>query len=384
MEIRALAGVKPGSWRDRAGAFSLYFGDEPFFHFDLDGRWQRIYDAGTHFRKALDNSVDALERRREGAGLVMRRRSLSFAEIADLDAKARATALDLLDDLGHGRDTLVPPPDGSPPLGIDELRELLERVTRWDADAWFRHREAYLAAYHAPPPPPPDQKLAVVFETRRAADGAPREPREFAAHAGRVLALYGRRIEQANGAYLADAQPDRLTSYLEAIRRLDPDGRLRRVGSDLRIGPDDPFPDATCWAAHRALGLERLWIEVASGPAEARRGFGDASTNDGLRRAVATLHAAGTAVSLGVHAYTGDREFSTTRHQPETIALIASLDLRPGDVVFVMEAGGASDNATLEPGEQAPAERLGGELLAGLRAVKPPGVKVVPYDPDKS
>ena len=52
-------GLRDGSGRlvfagQKRGVFSLYFDDELICHFDLEGRWQRAYVAGLHYRKALD------------------------------------------------------------------------------------------------------------------------------------------------------------------------------------------------------------------------------------------------------------------------------------------------------------------------------------------
>src|SRR5215210_6854614 len=85
-----LAGFKPGG-------FSIYRGDEPIVHFDLEGRWQRAFVADAHYRKGLDTTVDRIDRVREGTNLVLRRRTLDPAEAADLDASIRATVLDLID-----------------------------------------------------------------------------------------------------------------------------------------------------------------------------------------------------------------------------------------------------------------------------------------------
>ena len=64
----------------RPGVFSLYFGDAPIYHFDLEGRWQRAFVAGTHYLKGLDATVQAIDRVREGANLVLKRRTLGYAE----------------------------------------------------------------------------------------------------------------------------------------------------------------------------------------------------------------------------------------------------------------------------------------------------------------
>src|ERR1700730_8613551 len=79
------------------GAFSLYFGDEPIDHFDLEGRWQRVFQNGIHYLKALDTSVVALDRIREGENLVLHRRPLSDQEITALDDAVQARAINLLE-----------------------------------------------------------------------------------------------------------------------------------------------------------------------------------------------------------------------------------------------------------------------------------------------
>src|SRR4051794_41126248 len=79
----------------KRGGFSIYFGDGPIFHFDLEGRWQRAYWEGTHYRKALDGTIDAIERPREAGNMVLRRRTLDFAEMTNLDESIREMVLDL-------------------------------------------------------------------------------------------------------------------------------------------------------------------------------------------------------------------------------------------------------------------------------------------------
>src|SRR6516162_2921174 len=94
----------------RPGVFSLYFGDAPIYHFDREGRWQRAFVGGTHYLKGLDATVQAIDRVREGENLVLKRRTLGYAESSDLDAQVRTAALDLLDKLNTGRlESLAPP-----------------------------------------------------------------------------------------------------------------------------------------------------------------------------------------------------------------------------------------------------------------------------------
>ena len=117
----------------KAGAFSLYFGDAPIYHFDLEGRWQRAFVEGIHYLKGLDAEVQAIDRVREGPNLVLHRRRLGDAETGDLDGLIRGVALELLADLDAGRLMLQSPPSGkAEPLGRDELDDFLGRIGRWD------------------------------------------------------------------------------------------------------------------------------------------------------------------------------------------------------------------------------------------------------------
>lgn len=129
----------------KRGAFSLYFDDEPIYHFDLDGRWQRAYVDGDHYRKALGQSVDRIGRTRVDEGIALSRHVASRTEIDSLDDSIRATALDVSVGLSEGRFAIVPPPDPSAALGVEDLRDLLDRVATWDAAAWFSRREDWTA-----------------------------------------------------------------------------------------------------------------------------------------------------------------------------------------------------------------------------------------------
>src|SRR5436309_1229928 len=86
----------------KRGALSIYVDDAPILHFDLEGRWQRLFEAGTHYRKALDGGIDAIDRVRRGPNLVLGRRALSYAEASDLDADVRERAIGLAADLDAG------------------------------------------------------------------------------------------------------------------------------------------------------------------------------------------------------------------------------------------------------------------------------------------
>jgi hypothetical protein len=324
------------------GAFSLYSGDEPIYHVDLEGRWQRVYREGTHYRKALDNTVDAIDRVREGAGLVLRRRTLTYAEVADLDAEVRGAAIELLDGLGAGQFEIVLPPASTQPLGPDDLRELLGRIAGWDAVAWFAHRERYLDTYGVIPFLPPDAHASIVLQATLGHErGEPyvRTVAEFEEHARKVAKLWGRRSAQARSVFLAGAdvlwQPfDNLVGYCQASSDVFPAEPIDVTLDDFRPG----LPDRAGWERLRALRLGRVNILIASAEV------------DGLRSAVAEMKAAG--LALGVVLFSGT-----------TAAAVNELELSRGDLVYLVDTA-----EVLKP---------------QLEPVRGKGARVVIYNPEK-
>ncbi len=309
------------------GGFSLYHGDEPHYHLDLEGRWQRAYVGGTHYIKGIDGTVHALERRREESSLVLHRRLVGFIAAMDLDARVRQAAIDLLSDLGAGRLLRIPPAEGGQLLDDDELTDLLDRVTRWDTNTWFHQRELYHALLGAPPLLPPDAQHAVVLQASvfepPSADGSgppslePRPLDDFEDHARKVVALQGRRLAQCRRVFLAGdvlhLPLHQALGYFEAIARVFPLGdetapaRLSDLPVDaVRLGGIDvslfdlrfPLPDRDGWKRLKAKHLGRVTLGVSSGDLEVRRDFGPSWSDPELRQTVTALKAAGVPVSL--------------------------------------------------------------------------------------
>ncbi len=366
----------------KRGAFSLYFDDEPIYHFDLEGRWQRAFVGGAHFLKGLDGAVRTVDRTRETGPLALERRPLPFAEAADLDARARQVAIDLLDQLGSSQFDLIPPPPGIEPLDPSELRDLLERVLAWDASAWFAHRERFLATYGPPPYLPPDAHQAVILQAtlgptatfgsgRITPDGEGtyiRDPSEFAQHAREVATLLGRGILQLRDVFLGGSDvlrlpPDHLAECLKAIAQTFPllPGARGRRPRDL---PDDaPGLDGIATFLDRfeppmfgvddllrlkGLGLTRVTLGIESGDPDLRAKFGKVWTDDNLQTIAADLDAAGIAVNLAILADPPGAA-SSGRHAEATAALVESLPLRPGAWVTLVAVGEPSPIQGLDP-----------------------------------
>jgi hypothetical protein len=410
------AGFKPGG-------FSLYFGDEPYIHFDLEGRWQRALIGGTHYLKALDGSIESIDRDRlDGAGLVLRRRRLSFAEAADLDADIRGKAIDILDGLESGRLRLEPPSGRAEPIDRSAVSEFLDRVASWDAAAWFRQREDYLATYGPPPFLPPSCSSPIILQATlgdpgghpfggsEAVEPLVRTPEEFEAHARRVASLLGRRAAQARGVVLCGAgvlrRPDEAVSaYLDIAAAVFPivGGARPRLsqrpeGTPLLDGIyaflDDfapPRPGADALRRYRERHLRRVDLGVESGSAEVRSLYGRSWSDDDLRDSVADLKAADIETSVVLLIGSGGVEGSEA-HVRGSIDLIGSLALGREDLVYLVDAdeiGGETRRSLLisagrSPLSEADKDRERAAIregLAGVRAAK--GFKLLAYTMQK-
>lgn len=376
----------------RRGGFSLYFGDAPFFHFDLEGRWQRAIIDQTHYLKGLDGAVHALDRIREGASLVLRRRRLGDSESADLDATIRATSLDLLGRLD--RDELIPlnPGERGRPLELDRLCDFLRRISDWDAPLWLAHRERFRATYGSLEFLPPEGSGAVVIQAV-VDDGKNLEA--FERHLGDVAALWGRRLLQARLLYLAGPlvlkQPHRVVEeWLEATARIFPMGPAADDESPRFNGVHaflcdfaTPRPDQAAWTRYHELGLSRVSLDVVSGDPAVRSNHGRTWADHELIQTIAGLKGAGLGASVLLLVGAAGRAHAEA-HRQGTVRLLESLALGKGDIVFLL------DERELPRLDNPPDPIAGDEWLElqqslkdALAPLKKRGVKVVPYTMEK-
>ena len=188
-----------------------------------------------------------IDRVREGANLVLKRRTLSYAEASDFDARVRSMALELMSDIDAGRTTTRAPRGQGAPLINDELRDFLDRISDWDSAAWFAHTRAVPGDLR-----PPALLAARVPECRRPPGhfGTPGGPdfrpvsrgraivsaRRVRAARREVAALLGRRLLQSRidlpgrERRLAPPGPG-CPAYLDTINRTFP---IRRHGRKRR------------------------------------------------------------------------------------------------------------------------------------------------------
>ena len=399
------------------GGFSIYHDDAPLFHFDLEGRWQRAFIDGIHDVKGLDGSIDALERPREGVAMVLRRRRLSFAEGADLDAFIRESCLKLIEDIHSGRFEPIMPPAFAKFLSPEDLLEFLEKIVSWDSSAWFKNREGYLAAYGPLPFLPPDGQNSLILQaTIGHAEGvsfglAPREehvvrsPGELSEHLRDVRKFLGKRLSQCRGVFLGGSDllrrpAEEVESALNAIATefpIDPDTKGRRLTELAEDQPRlsgistflddfrDPLPNSSALKSFRDLHLRRVFLGIESGDPEIRSLFGKSWTDDSLRALTANLKGNGIELSILILDAPGGLERRTS-HIAKTVDLLSKLELARGDLVYLLDAnevGGETFRAALLSHGLTPAPRTFDGLSPFKQALVPFGIKMLSYSLEK-
>jgi hypothetical protein len=404
----------------KQGAFSLYFGDMPIYHFDLEGRWQRAFVKGTHYLKGLDATVHAIDRVRDGPNLVLKRRTLANAEADDLDARIRATARDLIADLDADRlGQVVPVSRKAQPLAINDLRNFLGRICSWDSAAWLAHRERYLTEYHALPFLPPECQSAVIlqatvgnsagvgFDGPAIDEAYTLSAIQFARHTKRVAKLWGQRLLQSHVIYLAG--DDALHRPVEQVAAI-----LSTIGQTFRIVPrargekaelfeaedtpcfdgvhafmdnfDLPRPNCAGWSALAERGLVRISLGVESGDLAIRKTYKKSWADDDLQATVAECKAAGLGVSLLTLVGAGGAERSGP-HVESTVRMFESLEVGAGDFVFLLderelgEPHSIDESITPLRGQAWLEQRA--QLKEAFAPLKKRGVKVLPYTMEK-
>ncbi|QDV32972.1 hypothetical protein [Tautonia plasticadhaerens] len=382
------------------GAASIYLGDEPSYHFDLEGRWHRCYSSPSHYLRRLDGSTQAIDRPRVGRNMRLDRRTLDPSEADRLDASIRAMALGLADRIASGSVTLVDPPPPARPIGADGLRTLLGRVSAWDASAWAEHRRRYRSTYGPNPFLPPDGLDALVLQATVGppAGGGPvhRNPEAFERHCRDVAGLLGMGVVPYRSLFLAG--PDSLRRPADEVeaslriaravfplaegpappRRSDlPVERPHREGIHAFVGRSSgPIPGPEDWGRFRALGLRRVAVGIEAGDDP---GSDDTTTPPEDVGPIAS-GAKGAGIAVSVVTWIGpdgipDRDGSTA----SAIALVRSLGLGKGDHVYLV---GGEERPGAPPDRRAAGRGSAreAELMEGLISLRrSDGVKVLPY-----
>lgn len=334
------AGVKHGGW-------SLYLDDEPHLHLDLEGRWQRAFRAGVHYRKGLDGQVVAMDRDRSGGAWTLGRRRVEKPQADVLEVWVRETLERFRIELRECLRERLEPAGAGRALDVVELISRLDRALRWDEAAWERQHRLWADVYAPAAFVPADATQAVLVQATIGERGGTdcwgretealrvRSSASLVDHLREIRTLHGRRLSQARSVFLAgpDAllQPfETVAAWLEAIRLELPMG-TRPMGRPSERPEDDvALSGVECfvcgkkgvghkaenWGRLRSLGLTRVTVGLPPGTGSEREWV------QGLKQA---------GIAVGVVARTVPEEGGLLRLAER----IARLPLERGDRVLI-------------------------------------------------
>jgi hypothetical protein len=343
----------------RRGAFSIYIEESPFFHFDLEGRWQRVYIDSAHFRKALDGSIVRLDRIRSERNMILHRHHLSTPEALALDERIRNHALQIRHEILDPATRFVELPNLIQPLSQTECTKLLDRIIAWDASAWNKQFEQYRQTYSGEIgvlPPDAVQSLALQATLPKSPESTEPNPAvrslaDFQQHLERVRALQGRRILQATGLFLGGGDVTRildLPAYLEAATRAFPLAQTELRPRTLRELPENephltrfdlliedlrpPHPDCAAWKAISAAGVTRVSVLLGSTDPSLRHQLGFQGEPEFALEIIRQLKAARLATGLII--WTG---LANAVPLVELCELVNELPLDRSDLIFLID-----------------------------------------------
>ena len=423
-----LMGFKPG-------ACSIYFDDAPIYHFDLEGRWQRAFIEadlsapdtpknlagvpGTHYLKSLDTSTVGLMRVREANEIKIQRRTLGYAETVDLDESIRSMAMTLHARIASGELQPVAPPSEGRTAGkaVDtaDLLDFLERIADRDSSAWSGQKQQFMGTFGPLPMSPPGSPGLMVIQATMGDVSEPaigfggarttpihvRTDEEFKKHLQQVVSLWGRRLPQARGIYLAGSdllhQPMPVVlNYLDQIseaisgssidilaRVIDPVQRPQKSDISLMTHRlDGPAPTVEMLEEYRKRGVTHLTIGVESLNETVRLTYGRSWTNQDLVQWIQNAKEASLPLSMVL--LIGAGGIDQPEDQAETISVLDELPWSEGTVIYLLDAAETVDGTPNEPSiAESNAAALHSMRAELATALKPRKVKVAHYTLEK-
>jgi radical SAM family protein len=282
-----------------------------------------------------------------------------------------------------------------------EGRRRLEEILAWTPERLLSEGGRFAAAYEPLGILPPDQYLAIVLQATQGCswnrctfcDFYHRRPfrsrtvEEFGQHVRAVGDLLGRGALMRRRIFLADGDAlvlsnTRLLPLMAMARAAFPH---RPLGGfvDVFAGQGKPVAE---WSALREAGLERVQVGLETGHDALLAWLDKPGSAREARDFVGTLKEAGLAVSVILLCGVGGARFALA-HTDNTVALIRSLPLAAGDIVYLspfLEREGSvySTRARgegvepLAPGDIESQHQVFREAVRNAH----PGVKAVRYD----
>lgn len=389
----------------------LAVGDHDVSSWDLGGRPYVLVRGGVTYRRGLDGRMLAKGRAWHGDVATPFRRRLDEVAARDVAEPARGEA-------AAARAAL---PADAP----DAARARLDAVVAMDGVALARDAERFRAIYSPVGILPPDQYLAIVVQATvgcswnqcrfcslyAGVSFRVRTEAEFRAHLNAVHDYLGPALPLRRSVFVGAANAlcvarPRLEPLLRAVADVFPlvepglPAAERRAALEATPGAVTglhAFVDAWTgerktvdeWRAYGALGLRRVYVGLETGDPALLDFLGKPGDPDGAVALVRGLREAGIAAGVIVLAGAGGRRFAVA-HAERTAAVLARMELRAGDLVYVSDLQPDANAAYAAVARTAGVEALAPEELqqqrAALTAAVPRGAagpKVARYDLDE-
>ncbi len=338
----------------KADGVSIYEGDAPITHFDLNGRWVRAYRDDRHYLRALDGRVIAVDRPREDGQMVLDRRVLERPEADTLDERIRAWVAAIARDVEQRAVQLEPTPDTS--VEVDRLTKTLKTIVEQTAEAWRSQEQLWTSTYRRfgflPPETHrtirvqacPGEVDGIGFGGSEAEVGDISVICDLNAHLQAIAELERRRLDNPRpisygegGALLQGPEVvgEQLRRIRDWIARDDNETAARPVvGFVHQLGA---LPIALAvWRSWAEAGLTRVDLGIESGSESIRALFGKDWTNAHLGALVHGIKSAGIAVRLIILSDPGHRGL-VDEHRRTTLQLCEEMDLSRDDLLFLVD-----------------------------------------------
>ncbi len=395
----ATPGSRPITLNLQPGGLTVALDQQTVLAYDRGGRLWSAYFNGCMFRRALGGEMLS----KWSAGGRRKRQALWSSEAAlVVDRSARLMRL-------LGEAYIDAPSDVS-----REVRGLIRRATRFNADAAELDAQAFARVYHKPVGIlPPDQYMALLLQLTEGCSfntctfctfykDRPfhiKTPDELCAHIEAVREYMGDSLSLRQGVFLGDANAlvvpqKQLVPLLRVLQAQAGALRLLRgVEPGLPI-PVYAFLDGFSgakktsdeYAELSSLGLKRIYMGLESGHAGLLEWLAKPGQPEDAIEAARAIKAGGVNVCVIVLLGAGGAQYASA-HARDTTQAINAMELGAGDLVYFSEFVSLPDQAygqaavrdNIQPlsSEEMQAQR--GEIEAGLQFIGPPPRRVT-YD----
>jgi hypothetical protein len=349
----------------KALGLDVYFDPEPFFHYDVTGRFLKWSNVNRHLRRSFSHRVlETIKLPPENGG-GLKRRVLS-EQHADMLVNTAAQQMRALSHALQRGDIQTAKP--SREEALRRIQPMVDCSARFNAAAARADAEKFFSIYRRVAILPPDQYNALVLQ---ATEGCAhnectfcgfyrgtrfhlKTPSEFRQHVEQAIQFHGASLANRRSIFLDQANA--LTMPMPRLLEI-----FRILNEHFEFPPPELADSATWWRGHlrrfdgvysfldaftglcktvedygalRALHLRRVYLGMETGDDELLKLLNKPITTAAVAQTVRRLKAAGLSVAVVVLLGAGGEPF-WTRHTARTIEMLNGLELEQHDYIYL-------------------------------------------------